>query len=53
MSLYAMWVAAGTLVLLWLLGVSGTFAAGGWIHVLLLGAVLAMSASLFSRPRVV
>lgn len=53
MSLYGLWALAGTLVLLWLLAVCGTFAAGGWIHVLLMVAVLLVAASLFARPRTV
>jgi hypothetical protein len=51
--LYLLWALAGVLVLLWLLGIAGTFAAGGWIHLFLLLAVVAVAASLFSRPRTV
>jgi hypothetical protein len=51
--LYLLWVVAGILVLLWLLGVAGTFAAGGWVHLLLVAAVIAVLASLFTRPRMV
>ena len=51
--LYGLWAVAGFLVLLWLLGISGAFAATGWIHLLLLLAVLAVVASLFTRPRMV
>jgi hypothetical protein len=49
--LYLLWVVAGVMVLLWLLGVAGAFVAGNWIHVLLVAAVLAVAASLFTRPR--
>jgi Family of unknown function (DUF5670) len=51
--LYALWVAAGTLLLFWLAGVAGAFAAGPWVHVLLVAAIAAVMASVFSRPRVV
>jgi hypothetical protein len=53
MSLYAIWAVAGTLVLLWLLGVTGALALGGWVHGLLILAMLTMAMSLFSRPRTV
>ena len=49
--LYLLWVVAGVLVLLWLMGVAGAFTVGSWIHVLLVAAVLAVMASLFTRPR--
>jgi hypothetical protein len=53
MTLYAMWAISGTLVLLWLLGVSGAWLVGGWIHVLLVAAMLVMAFSLMSRPRTI
>jgi hypothetical protein len=53
MSLYAIWTVAGTFVLLWLLGVTGAVALGGWVHVLLIAAMATMSLSLFSRPRTI
>jgi hypothetical protein len=51
--LYLLWVLAGVLILLWLLGVAGAFAVGPWIHALLILAVVAVVATLFTRPRVV
>jgi hypothetical protein len=53
MSLYALWTVAGTLVVVWLLGISGAFAVGPWIHLMLVAAVGLMATSLFSRPRTV
>jgi hypothetical protein len=53
MNLYAMWGLAGTLVLVWLLGVSGAWMVGGWVHVLLIAAMLVMAFSLLSRPRTI
>jgi hypothetical protein len=53
MSLYALWTVAGTMVLFWLFAVCGIFTTGGWIHLLLIAAVLLMGGSLISRPRVV
>jgi hypothetical protein len=50
--LYALWVAAGVLLLVWMMGVAGAFPVGNGIHLLLLAAVLAVMSSLFSRPRV-
>ena len=50
MRLYAIWAIAGTLVVVWLLGVSGVFAAGAWIHLLLIIAMLGIAFSLFSPP---
>jgi hypothetical protein len=49
--LYLLWVIAGILLILWLLGVVGAFAVGSWIHVLLLLAVVSVVVSLFTRPR--
>jgi hypothetical protein len=51
--LYASWILAGILLLLWLAGVSGAIAVGSWINLLLVFAVLLVVASLFTRPRVV
>jgi hypothetical protein len=48
--LYALWTLAALLVIAWLLGVGGAFAVDGWFHLLLIGAVLAVLASLFTRP---
>jgi hypothetical protein len=50
MSLYAIWTVAGTLVLFWLLGVTGAITLGGWVHALLILAMMTMALSLFSRP---
>jgi len=51
--LYALWVLAGVLVLVWMCGVAGAFAVGNGIHLLLLIAVLAVVSSLFTRPRTI
>jgi hypothetical protein len=51
--LYLLWAVAGVLVILWLLAVGGAFVTSGWIHVLLLGAILAVLATLFTPPRTV
>lgn len=50
--LYALWVVAGLLLLIWMCGVAGTFAVGSGIHALLLLAILALVATMFTRPRV-
>jgi hypothetical protein len=49
--LYALWVVAGLLLLIWMCGVAGTFAVGSSIHALLFLAILALVATLFTRPR--
>lgn len=51
--LYALWIIAGILLLVWLAGVAGAFTVGSGIHLLLLVAVLAVVSSLFTRPRTV
>jgi preprotein translocase subunit SecY len=51
--LYALWVVAGVLVLVWMCGVAGAFAVGNGIHFLLLIAILAVVSSLFTRPRTI
>jgi hypothetical protein len=51
--LYLLWAVAGVLVFLWLLAVGGALVTSGWIHVLLLGAILAILATLFTPPRTV
>jgi hypothetical protein len=51
--LYVLWVLAGVLLLVWMCGVAGAIAVGNGIHFLLLIAVLAVVASLFSRPRTI
>ena len=51
--LYVLWIVAGVLLLLWMLGVAGALALGNAVHLLLIVAVLAVVATLFTRPRVV
>lgn len=51
--LYALWVVAGVLLLVWMLGVAGAFAIGNGIHFVLLVAILAVVSSLFTRPRTI
>lgn len=51
--LYALWVVAGVLVLVWMCGVAGAFAVGNGIHFLLLVAILAVVSSLFTRPHTI
>ena len=51
--LYALWVVAGVLLLVWMLGVAGALAVGNGIHFLLLISILAVVSSLFTRPRVI
>jgi hypothetical protein len=53
MSLYVVWTLAGTLVLMWLLGVTGVLAVGAWVHILLIAAVGFISMTVFTRPRTV
>ncbi|HEX9103591.1 MAG TPA: hypothetical protein VF997_15370 [Polyangia bacterium] len=51
--LYALWVVAGVLLLVWMCGVAGALAVGNGIHFALLIAILAVVASLFTRPRTI
>jgi hypothetical protein len=51
--LYTLWVLAGVLLLVWMCGVAGAFAVGNAIHFVLLIAILAIMASLFTRPRII
>ena len=51
--LYALWIAASLLVLVWMLGVAGAFTVGSAINFLLLTAVMLVMASLFTRPRTI
>jgi preprotein translocase subunit SecY len=51
--LYALWVVAGVLLLVWMCGVAGAFAVGNGIHFALLVAILAVVSSLFTRPRTI
>jgi hypothetical protein len=53
MQLYALWTVAALLLFVWLLGVTGVFAVGNAINLLLLLAVLLVVMSLFTRPRTV
>ena len=49
--IYLIWAIAGALVVFWLLAVGGAFVTSGWIHLLVLAAVLLVAASAFTRPR--
>jgi hypothetical protein len=51
MGLYALWLVAGSFVLLWLLSVCGVIATGGWVHLLLIAAMAMTAGTLFTRPR--
>jgi hypothetical protein len=51
--LYVLWVLAGVLLLVWMWGVAGAVAVGNGIHFLLLIAILAIVASLVTRPRTI
>ena len=48
--LYLLWVLAGVLLLLWMIGVAGALNLGNGVHFLLLGAILAVVSTLFTRP---
>jgi hypothetical protein len=50
--LYALWVLAGMMLLLWVVGVAGGFTVGAGIHILLFAALMAVMATLVTRPRV-
>jgi hypothetical protein len=49
--LYLLWAVAGVLVFAWLFAVGSAFVTSGWIHVLLVAAVLAILANLFTPSR--
>ena len=51
--LYALWLVAGVLLLVWMCGVAGAFSVGNGIHFALVIAILAVVASLFTRPRTI
>ena len=51
--LYALWLLAGILLLLWMIGVAGALPLGNAVHFLLLAAIFAIMATLFTRPRTV
>jgi hypothetical protein len=51
--LYALWVLAGVLLLVWMLGVAGAYTVGNGIHFVLLVAILCVVSSLFTRPRTI
>ena len=51
--LYSLWVLSGMLLLLWIVGLAGGLPVGGAVHVLLLGAMAAVTATLVARPRIV
>ena len=47
-----MWTMISMLMALWLLGVASSYTLGGWIHLLLLGAVVIVIVDfIFSRKR--
>jgi hypothetical protein len=49
--LYLLWAISGALLVLWLLAVGGALVTSGWIHTLLLAALLALAATVFTTPR--
>lgn len=49
--LYVLWVMAALLLLVWMIGMAGSIAVGSAVHLLLLAAVLAVGATLVTRPR--
>lgn len=51
--LYALWLVAGVLLLVWMCGVAGAFTVGNGIHFALVIAILAVVSSLFTRPRTI
>lgn len=51
--LYLMWMTAGVLLLLWMIGVAGAIPIGNGVHFLLVAAIVAVMATLFTRPRTV
>lgn len=50
MRLYALWVVAGILLLVWVLAIEGAIDAGASIHLALLGALGLVGATLVHRP---
>lgn len=48
-----MWMTAGVLLLLWMIGVAGAIPIGNAVHFLLLAAMVAIMATLFTRPRTI
>jgi hypothetical protein len=51
--LYLMWLTAGLFLLLWMIGVAGAIPIGNAVHFLLLAAMVAIMATLFTRPRTI
>ena len=51
--LFALWILASVLVLVWMCGVAGVLALGNGVHLALLVAILAVVSSLFTRPRTI
>jgi hypothetical protein len=49
--LYLLWAIAGMLMLVWLLAVAGALTTSGWIHVLLLAAILLLMATVLPPRR--
>lgn len=50
MKLYAVWLVAGILLLVWVLAVGGAIDAGASIHFALLGSLALIGATLAHRP---
>jgi hypothetical protein len=51
--LYLMWMTAGVLLFLWMIGVAGAIPMGNAVHFLLIAAIMAVMATLFTRPRTI
>lgn len=48
-----LWLVFAVLLVLWLLGMIGTYSLGGWLHVLLVIAVIVLLINLFTGRRAV
>ena len=53
MGLYLLWSIAGTMVLVWMLAVTGAIGLGPWVHFLLMIAIALLLSTERSRPRTV
>jgi hypothetical protein len=51
--LYALWMMAAVLLLVWIVGVAAALTLGNTIHLLLAAAIGAIALTLFARPHVV
>jgi hypothetical protein len=51
--LYFLWVLSGMMFLLWIVGVAGVIPVGFGIHLLLVAALSAVTATLIARPHIV